>query len=360
MKRAVICVPDPWNYIPLYENDYSLMIINPASVAARNQYLLDNSDYSVLVMPDMVNTRDGKDYPNEAVFWYTSGTTGDSKFCSFSHQQINTVVDNIIANYDLDHNDRYVSILPLWHAHGQMFYWVSKKLQCETHFLNVNRLSSLSSYSPTFITAIPDIFKILLRQQFDHLRFVRSASSPLPDHLYTALKERFGVPVLESFGMTETCSHCFTNPLHGEQRIGTVGLPVGVQARIENNRLLVKGDQLFCSGWFDTGDLAEQDSAGYYRILGRAVDRITVRTYKLDPLSLETRLYQELPDLAECAVFGTDSVKCVYVGPYSNHDIKRVLLSLGQYCWPSLVRQVDSIPKNNSGKISRALLNSMY
>jgi len=360
MKRAVICTPDPWNYIPLYENNYSLMIINPGSVPARNQYLLDNSDYSVLVMPDMVNTRNGNDYPDERVFWYTSGTTGDSKFCSFSQLQIDTVVDNIIRSYELDYNDRYVSVLPLWHAHGQMFYWVSKRLNCETHFLNVNRLQTMSEYAPTFITAIPDILKILLRQQFQDLKFVRSASSPLPNQLYTALREKFGVPVLESFGMTETCSHCFTNPLHGEQRMGTVGLPDGIEARIEDSRLFVRGPQVYRPGWFDTGDLAEQDSAGYYRILGRATDRITVRTYKLDPLSLETRLYQELPDLAECAVFGTDSVKCVYVGDYTAEHIRRVLVSLGQYCWPSLVRQVDSIPKNNSGKISRALLNSMY
>jgi acyl-coenzyme A synthetase/AMP-(fatty) acid ligase len=360
MKRAVICVPDPWNYIPLYENDYSLMIINPTSVPERNQYLIDNSDYSILVMLGMTKTRNGGDHGQEKVFWYTSGTTGDSKFCSFSQQQINTVVDNIIRNYDLSSNDRYVSILPLWHAHGQMFYWVAKKLACETHFLNVNRLTSLGQYRPTFITAIPDILKILLKQDFDDLRFVRSASSPLPNHLYTALREKFGVPVVEAFGMTETCSHCFTNPLHGEQRMGTVGLPDGVEARIEDSRLFVRGSQVYCNDWFDTGDLAEQDSAGYYRILGRATDRITVRTYKLDPLSLETRLYQTLPELSECAVFGTDSVKCLYVGPYDVNDIKQVLLSLGQYCWPSLIRQVDSIPKNNAGKVSRALLDSMY
>lgn len=360
MKRAVLCVPDPWNYIPLYEQDYSLMILNPASTSARNQYLLQASDYSLLVMPDAVNVRSGADYPGERVFWYTSGTTGDSKFCSFTQNQIDTVVTNIIRSYDLSYNDRYVSVLPLWHAHGQMFYWVSKKLNCETHFLNVNRLPTLGQYSPTFVTAIPDILKLILRQTIPSLKFIRSASSPLPNHLYTALQERFGVPVLESFGMTETCSHCFTNPLYGEQRMGTVGLPDGVEARIEDGRLLIRGPQLFRPGWFDTGDLAEQDSAGYYRILGRATDRITVRTYKLDPLSIETHLYQQLPELQECAVFGTDSVKCVYVGPYSTDTVHQALVSLGQYCWPSLLRQVDQIPKNAAGKTSRVLLNTMY
>jgi len=360
MQRAVICVPNPWDYIPLYEKKYSLMILNPASTPARNQYLLAASDYSVLVLPNAVNTRSGADYPGEQVFWYTSGTTGDSKFCGFDADQIQHVVNRIIQSYDLTANDRYVSILPLWHAHGQMFYWVAKTLDCETHFLNVNRLQTLGQYRPTFVNAIPDIHKLLLRQDLPDLRFIRSASSPLPNHLYTALRERFGVPVLESFGMTETCSHCFTNPLHGEQRMGTVGLPDGIEARIEHGRLMVRGSQVCRTGWFDTGDLAEQDSAGYYRILGRATDRITVRTYKLDPLSIETHLYQQLPELLECAVFGTDSVKCVYSGPYTNQQIHQALVALGQYCWPSLIRQVDHVPKNAAGKISRVLLNTLY
>jgi acyl-coenzyme A synthetase/AMP-(fatty) acid ligase len=72
--------------------------------------------------------------------------------------------------------------------------------------------------------------------------------------------------------------------------------------------------------WLDTGDLAEQDEAGYFRILGRSVDRINVRGYKLDPLSLENKLYAAFPELKELAVFGTDSVKCIYNGPYNKKN----------------------------------------
>jgi long-chain acyl-CoA synthetase len=360
MKRAVICVPNPWDYIPLYERDYSIMVLNPAATADRNQYLLNNSDWSLFVTADNIQQRDGGDYLGEKVYWYTSGTTGDSKFYSFTEQQINHVCRQIIRSYNLTANDRYVSVMSLWHAHGQMMYWMARMLDMETVFLPIHRINEVADHRPTFITGIPDILKVLLKQQFKHLRFVRSASAALPPKLHEVMKQHFGVPILESFGMTETCSHCITNPLEGEQRIGTVGLPDGVEARIEQNRLLIRGPAVARDDWFDTGDLAEQDEKGYFRILGRSVDRINVRGYKLDPLSLENKLYAALPDLKELAVFGNNAVKCVYNGPYEKQQIKDLLMSMGQQCFPTYLEQVDEIPKNAAGKVSRSQLNTIY
>jgi acyl-coenzyme A synthetase/AMP-(fatty) acid ligase len=151
-----------------------------------------------------------------------------------------------------------------------------------------------------------------------------------------------------------------TNPLYGEQRAGTVGIPDGIEARIEQSKLLIRGPAVANSDWFDTGDLAEQDEKGYFRILGRSVDRINVRGYKLDPLSLENKLYAALPDLKELAVFGSNTVKCVYNGPYDKQQIKDLLKSMGQQCFPTYLEQVDYIPKNASGKISRTQLNTIY
>jgi acyl-coenzyme A synthetase/AMP-(fatty) acid ligase len=230
----------------------------------------------------------------------------------------------------------------------------------ETHFLPISHLSKLSSLCPTFVTAIPDILRAVSRQDLHDLRFIRSASAPLSPQLYEILQQKFQVPVLESFGMTETCSHCFTNPLHGEQRPGTVGLPSGVEAKIEHEHLYLRGFSTAYADWFDTGDLAEQDSVGYYRILGRATDRINVRGYKLDPLSLENQIRPLFPELNELAVFGTDTVKCVYSGPYTTAEISQALSALGTHCRPGLIKQVVEIPKNASGKISRSLLDHTY
>ena len=360
MKRAVICVANPWDYIPKYEHQYSIMVVNPTSTPERIKYLLDYADWSVLVTATTEEYRDGNDYPNEKLFWYTSGTTGDSKFCSFDQYQIDHVCNQMIQTYDITANDRYVSVMPLWHAHGQMLYWVSRKVCMETTFLPITKLSSLHLHHPTFLSAIPDILKAAMKQNLDSLRFVRSASAALPSQVYTNLKDTFRVPVLESFGMTETCSHCFTNPLHGEQRIGTIGTPDGIEATIENGHLLVKGMSVSHKGWFDTGDLAERDAMGYYKILGRVQDRINVRGFKLNPLSLENQVHEILPELKELAIFGTNSVKCVYCGPYTDQQVADAIHTLGQYCRPSLVEQLVEIPKNSSGKISRAYLDTIY
>ena len=186
MKRAVLCVANPQDYIPQLDN-YSIMIVNPESSASRKSYLLDNSDWSLLITANGEKYRDGADYPNERVLWYTSGTTGDSKFCSFSQRQLNHMAETIVLAYDLTENDRYVSVMSLWHAHGQGFYWATQLAGCETHYLSVKNLRSWPDYSPTFITAIPDVLQITTQLKFDsNLRFIRSASAPLPDKLYTA------------------------------------------------------------------------------------------------------------------------------------------------------------------------------
>lgn len=359
MKRAVLCVANPHDYIDQLA-DYSLMIINPAAPEQRKQYLLDQADWSLLITDQGTAVRAGNDYANERLLWYTSGTTGDSKFCSFTQDQLDMLSAKICSTYDINANDRYVSIMPLWHAHGQGMYWATKMAKCETHFVTIKHIREMSKHSPTFITAIPDLLNTIGQQQFDHLRFVRSASAPLPNTLYQHLKQQYQVPVIESFGMTEALSQCFTNPLHGEQRIGTVGLANGIEADIVDGQLYIKGPTLFCEGWYDTGDLADVDECGYYRILGRSRDQINVRGTKLNPVSLENQLKSAISNIGECVIFGDTSVKCLYTGNCDPAEIKQFLTRLGTHCNPRLLEKIETIPLSPSGKISRSWLEKNF
>jgi acyl-coenzyme A synthetase/AMP-(fatty) acid ligase len=359
MKRAVICTGNPEHWIPQLP-DHSIMIVNPASTPARKQYLMDSADWSLLIDEQGEHWRDGGSYSNEKVLWYTSGTTGDSKFCSFSRAQVDLLAEKICNAYELSANDRYVSIMGLWHAHGQGFYWAAQRAQCETNYLSIKNIKSMSAFDPTFITAIPDVLKVAGQFDFDHLRFIRSASAPLSPALYSALVEKFDVPVVEAFGMTEALSHCFTNPLHGEQRVGTVGLPDGIDAKIEQGHLLIKGATVSTDGWYDTGDLADQDDAGYYRILGRSRDQINVRGIKLNPVSLENQLLANVSGLAECVIFGEHDVRCLYVGTCDSGAISNFLSGLGNHCRPKFVQAVDAIPVAPSGKVSRSYLSTQF
>ena len=359
MKRAVLCVSNPQDYIEDL-TDYSIMIIEPAATDARKKYLIEKSDYSLLITADNEQYRVGGDYKNERVFWYTSGTTGDSKFYSFSQSQIDNMASTICRSYDITANDRYVSVMSLSHAHGQGFYWAAKMAGCDMKFLSLDQIRNLPKFSPTFITAIPGILRVIGNLDIDPPRFIRGASAALPNTLYQHLRDKFQVPVIEAFGMTEALSHCFTNPLHGEQRMGTVGLPDGVEAKIINDRLLIRGPTLFTPNWFDTGDLAEQDSSGYYRILGRHLDQININGYKINPLSIEQQLIRHFSELKSCIVFGKDRFKCLYVGDYSPLQIQNFLVSVNTHCFPYLLKQVDSLPLTSLGKISRTWLDKNY
>jgi acyl-coenzyme A synthetase/AMP-(fatty) acid ligase len=360
MKRAVICVSDPWNYMQLYQDQYSLMILNPNASHARTQYLLDHADWSLFVTEQGEQHRDGGDYADEKALWYTSGTTGDSKFYSISWNKIQHVCQRLVTDYEITDNDRYVGIMPLWHAHGQMFYWLSKIVGFETTFLPMSKLTSIQEHDPTFVTAVPEALKLLLKLKFKSLRFVRSASSPLPGSLFHQLYDSLQVPVLEAFGMTEASSHCFTNPLNGEQKAGTVGLPSGIEAKIEQGKLWIQGPAVCSTGWFDTGDLAEQDHDGYYRILGRVSDTINIKGIKYNPVSLEKQLMANFEHLSECVIFGQDRVNCLYVGPADSASIKKFFLSLSPYLRAGVIEPVQSIPTNPMGKISRNFLCKEY
>lgn len=358
MKRVVLCVEQPELHIPLYR-DYSIMIINPATSAARLQYLIENSDYSLLITDTSETQRAGGDY-NDSALWYTSGTTGDSKFCSFTQSQLDHLAEIICKAYAIDHNDRYLSIMPLWHAHGLGMYWASQKAGCEVKYIKPNDLRGIIDFDPTVISAIPDFLRLLMRQNFPDLRFVRSASSALPNNLYTDLKSWSKCPVIEAFGMTEACSHCFTNPLYGEQRMGTVGFPSGVQARIIDGVLEIKGPSVYTTGWFATGDLAEIDSDGYYKIIGRHKDRIDIHGYKIDPLSVENQLYNNVPGIEQVAVFGKNRVMCIYTGIVTEQQVRQAINDIDWHCNPRLVKRVDFIPVNNAGKVSRTMLTDLY
>ena len=360
MRRAVIASRRPWEWLPQLD-DYSVMIVNPDFPQSRYQYLLSKSDYSILITDNEHQERNGGDYKNERLYLYTSGTTGDSKFYSFSQQQLDRICDVMIASYQVSSNDRYFGCMPMWHAHGHIWYWATRRAKCAAAFGDINNVRQIESFQPTFLSAIPKLLKVCQRLDLKCLRFLRSASVAMPRQIHEQLLQRFEVPVLEAFGITEAISHCFTNPLEGPQKIGTVGLADGVQARIDqHHHLWIKSDSAYTSDWFDTGDIASVDDDGYYTILGRHLDQINVHGVKINPLSIENQLMERFHNMEECAVFGCSVLKCLYKGDVKADEVHRFLLSLGPQCRPSLLQQVDAIPTNESGKISRQALENLY
>lgn len=359
MKRVVIAVDDPWEIIPMY-CDYSIMVVDPNAPINRYNYLIESSDYTLLHTKKNIQERNGNDYPNEKILLYTSGTTGDSKFFSFSQQQLDTICKTIKTSYNLSSHDRYYGVMPMLHAHGLIMYWASMLAGVNCRFGTIQNLKQLEQFQPTFISAVPRVLQAIAKLNLNNLRFIRSASAPLPSNLYRLLEDKFSVPVIEAFGMTEAISHCFTNPLDGERRINTVGLPDGIEAQVDkHNHLWIKGPCLYKPDqWIDTGDLASIDHKGYYSIIGRSVDQINVNGVKVNPSSLEKQCLDKFAELEQITVYGTDCVKVMYVGQIAETEIKKWFLSLGKQCRVKHIEKVNDIPVNSAGKISRLLLNS--
>ena len=179
---------------------------------------------------------------NVALFAYTSGTTGRPKCLPLTHANILWLSHNIATHYALTSADSSLVVLPLFHGHGLIGATLSALASggsvivpprfSASEFWKLFRDHRLTRYS-----AVPTIHQILLERAdsdgapHDGLRFIRSCFAPLAPTILTKLEERFGAPVLEAYGMTETSHQVATNPLPPlPHKTGTVGLSSEVRS----------------------------------------------------------------------------------------------------------------------------------
>jgi long-chain acyl-CoA synthetase len=173
----------------------------------------------------------------------------------------------------------------------------------------------------------------LARHDIRSIQVCVSGSAPLPNEIATAFEARTGGYLIEGYGLTEASPVTHANPIRGERRLGTIGLPLPltdhrvVDAETgtrelppgEEGELCVRGPQVMLGylgrpdetagvlrdGWLRTGDLAVLDADGYARIVDRKKDIIVVGGLKVVPREVEERLAQH-PGVAEAAVTGVD------------------------------------------------------
>jgi malonyl-CoA/methylmalonyl-CoA synthetase len=217
-----------------------------------------------------------------------------------------------------------------------------------------------------------------------NLRLLTSGSSALPVTLAARYREITGAIPLERFGMTEI-GVGFSNPLEGERRAGTVGLPLRtVESRIdrESGELFVKGPSVFREyfrreeatarafdqdGWFATGDTVTNDERGYLKILGRtSVDILKSGGYKLSALEIEEALrdHEAVSDVAVVGVpdetWGDRVVACVVVreGMSLEPAALRAFAKekLASYKCPKDVVILGDLPRNAMGKVQKPAL----
>ena len=335
------------------------------------------------------------------IFLCTSGTTGTPKGILLRERQLAHVASSVADWHRLGRSDRGYCSLPLFHVNAEVVGLLATLragayLAVDRKFSRRGFWDLISAERITWINAVPAIISILaMDPPADppaRLRFVRSASAPLPRAALERFERSVGVPVIETYGMTEAASMITANPLEGPRKPGSAGRPASAQVRIglpggrpapagDIGRVLIRGAGVITAyasggrpgaiddeGWLDTGDLGYLDADGYLFLAGRSDDVINRGGEKIYPREIEEILLAQ-PGVRSAAVIGAiDEVlgerPVAYVVPDAAAVAGEVEALLRTVCAEQLPRHkqpsefwlVDAMPLGPTGKISRRLL----
>ena len=370
-------------------------------VAERNGRRFLTTDEAVsfdpLPLPDIAEDR-------PAMIVYTSGTTGKPKGVVTTHANLRAQVTALVEGWGWTADDRTLLVLPLHHVHGivnvlSCALWSGAVCEILPRFDADETWRVIESGRLTLFMAVPTVYRRLIAAFEDadeerrarmvegcrRMRLMVSGSAALPVQMLERWREISGHTLLERYGMTEI-GMALSNPLHGERRPGSVGVPLpAVEARVVDDEALpvdpgtpgdleIRGpavfreywrrpeatEEAFRDGWFRTGDVAVVED-GYYRLLGRrSVDIIKTGGFKVSALEIEEVL-REHPAIAECAVVGIEDEEwgervCLAVeaaGPLPPLPELQAWARqrLAPYKLPRDLRCVDVLPRNAMGKV---------
>ena len=339
-----------------------------------------------------------------AMMLYTSGTTSRPKGAQITHGNLSANIASLHEAWGWRQDDVLLHVLPIFHVHGLVvalhgaLHAGATAVMCPA-FDAAAVLPLLCSGRFSVFMGVPTMHRRLYQQangqrtDLSHLRLMTSGSDRLPDDLFFGYQETFNVTLLERYGMTETGMN-LSNPLHGERRVGSVGMPLpGVSARIvdpeteaplpdgEVGEVQIKGahvckgywqqpektaEAFTPDGWLRTGDMGLRGTDGYYTLKGRAKDLIITGGMNVYPPEVELVL-MEHPAVAACAVVGCpdlewgEQVVAVIipkpgVTPHESEIIAFCREHLAGYKAPRRVVFVDAFPANALGKIQKAKL----
>lgn len=346
-----------------------------------------------------------------ALLQYTGGTTGLPKGAMLSHR-------NLVANAEQNRamitdlkegQEVMLAAIPFFHVYGMttamnVALMIGATLALVPNPRDIPMLLGLiSQYKPSLFPGVPTLYNAINnhpetpKHDLTSIRACISGSAPLP--LATARRFREitnGANLVEGYGLTEASPVTHVNPLHGEQREGSIGLPLpGVDAMIVNaeGQPLPPGEvgELWVSGpnvmlgywqredesakvlhqrggqtWLATGDVASVDEEGYFRIVDRAKDVIIAGGFNVYPREVEEVLYSH-PAILEAAVVGMrdeyrgESAKAFVVfkpGQTVAWDELKAYCRerLSPYKVPRAFEKRAELPKSAAGKVLRRVL----
>jgi long-chain acyl-CoA synthetase len=337
-----------------------------------------------------------------AVILYTSGTTGQPKGAELSHANImmNAVSSKEILQAQED--DIHLVCLPLFHSFGQVCQLVTG-FYCRATLVLMARFEPGEAWTlmdregVTVFCGVPTMYWSLLEHgeadQFDiekiaaKMRLAVSGGAAMPVEIMRAFEERFQVPILEGYGLSESSPVATFSRIGRERKPGSVGLPIwGVTVKIvddqgeevaqgKSGQILLRGHNVMKGyyrreeataetirdGWLHTGDVGQLDEDGYLYIVDRVKDMIIRGGFNVYPRELEEVLVTH-PDISLAAVIGIpdqehgEEVKA-YIVPKQGAELDAASViawskeHMAAYKYPRVVEIRDGLPMTATGKI---------
>ncbi|MEV0685186.1 AMP-binding protein [Nocardia sp. NPDC050378] len=338
-----------------------------------------------------------------ALIIYTSGTTGRPKGVLLGHDNLAAMCAMVIESLGLNETDHSLLVLPLFHVNGIVVSVLSPLLAggqatVAGKFSASGFFDTVAAVRPTYFSAVPAIYAMLTAQpeapgrDVSSLRVAICGAAPMPAELIARFEQRFGVPIVEGYGLSEGTCASTLNPVDGQRKPGTVGLPLPGQtvaimnadgaltSGAEPGEVVVRGPNVMrgylgkpeetaatvVDGWLHTGDVGHFDADGYLVLVDRIKDMIIRGGENLYPKEIENALYRH-PAVHETAVVGVPDpvlgevpVAHVVAAPRATVTAEELTAhcraELAAFKVPSAIVFVDELPRNPVGKIDKKRL----
>lgn len=405
----VAVITDP-NLVPVFNKLSDEMPDSRGIIVTRSHPVGPNLHSFKRVMANgAVNYYPDTDYSRDDVveLLYTSGNTGTPKGAMLTNYNLysNALTFSQLCKMSL--NDRALLIAPAFHAAAQTCVMNNAIVSGATLVVHDGwvgpdtLLKAIQDEKITFYFGPPTMYALLVnhpdtdKYDISSLRVAYTGASALPTKLFHDFEKKFGLQIIEGYGLTETSPVVTSNPIGGLIKPGSIGIALpGVEVKIMDyedrevpvgqiGEIVVKGPNVMKgyfnrdeetqwvlrNGWFHTGDLAYMDSDGYMFIVDRKKDLIIRGGLNIYPREVEEVLYNH-PKVFEVAVVGVPD-------PVMGEEVLAFVLTrngnkidpdeLREYCVdklarykiPRFIRFVENLPKTTSGKLLKGELRKM-
>jgi long-chain acyl-CoA synthetase len=341
-----------------------------------------------------------------ALLQYTGGTTGRPKGAMLTHANLAANIRQVAAWSPREETapeaERAVAVLPFFHVFALtvvLGVGIARggEIVMLPRYEPKSLLAALRRTRPNAFSGVPTLYRAVLdngatREDLSPLRICISGGAPLPLEIKRAFEERSGCRLIEGYGLTEASPVCFCGPVEGEERPGTIGLPLPrVEAEIrsledpmralppgERGELCIRGPNVMAGYWnrpeetaaallpdgfLRTGDVGVMDEDGYVTLVDRIKDLILCSGYNVYPRAIEDALYAH-PDVVAATALGVPDpyrgespAAFVQLRPGATATVEALRAHLADRLspieMPRLIEIRQDLPRTVIGKLSK-------